>query len=112
MPSWSGHAIASVLKGGSAPDSSRPACRIDQGMPACAMAHTDERGKLSASDVRDALTKILGRRIEIAGFARHMAAFCDADRGKTGKPKRFQYQFVDAPLQPYIIMAGKKDELI
>jgi AAA domain len=83
---------------------------------ACAMAHTDERGKFSASDVRDALTKILGRRIEIAGFARHLAAFSDADRGpvirKTGKPKRFQYQFVDAPLQPYIIMTGKKDGLI
>jgi hypothetical protein len=83
---------------------------------ACAMSHRDERGKFSASDVRDALTKILGRRVEIAGFARHLAAFCDADRGpvirKTGKPKRFQYQFVDAPLQPYIIMAGKKDGLI
>jgi Cdc6-like AAA superfamily ATPase len=83
---------------------------------ACAMSHRDERGKFSASDVRDALTQILGRRIEIAGFARHLAAFCDADRGpvirKTGKPKRFQYQFVDAPLQPYIIMAGKKDGLI
>jgi Cdc6-like AAA superfamily ATPase len=83
---------------------------------ACAMAHTDERGKFSASDVRDALTKILGRRIEIAGFARHLAAFCDVDRGpvirKTGKPKRFQYQFVEAPLQPYIIMTGKKDGLI
>lgn len=83
---------------------------------ACAMARTDERGKFSASDVRDALLKILGRRIEIAGFARHLAAFCDADRGpiirKAGKPKRFQYQFVDAPLQPYIIMTGKKDGLI
>lgn len=83
---------------------------------ACAMARTDERGKFAAADVRDALTNILGRRIEIAGFARHLAAFCDPDRGqiirKTGKPKRFQYQFVDAPLQPYVIMAGKRDGLI
>jgi Cdc6-like AAA superfamily ATPase len=83
---------------------------------ACAMAETDGRGKFSASDIREALAGIVGRRIEIAGFARHLAAFCDPDRGpvlrKTGKPKRFQYQFVEAPLQPYVIMAGKKDGLI
>jgi Cdc6-like AAA superfamily ATPase len=82
----------------------------------CAMAKTDDTGKFSASSVRDSLSKILGRPAQIAGFARHLAAFCDADRGpvirKTGKPKRFQYQFIDAPLQPYIIMAGKKDGLI
>jgi hypothetical protein len=83
---------------------------------ACAMAKTDERGKFSASDVREALASILNRRVEIAGFARHLAAFCHPDRGpilrKTGKPKGFQYQFVEAPLQPYIIMSGKKDGLI
>jgi hypothetical protein len=88
---------------------------------ACALAKTDDRGKFSASAVRDTLSVILNRRIEIARFARHLEAFCDPDRGsiirKTGKPKRFQYQFfqyqfIEAPLQPFIIMAGKRDGLI
>jgi hypothetical protein len=54
--------------------------------------------------------------VEIASFTRHLAAFCDPDRGpilrKTGKKNRFQYQFVDAPLQPYIFMVGRRDGLI
>ncbi len=83
---------------------------------ACAMARTDERGMFAAADIRDALIDILKRRVEIASFTRHLAAFCDPDRGpilrKTGKKNRFQYQFVDAPLQPYIFMAGRRDGLI
>lgn len=84
----------------------------DKVLLACALAKTDDRGRFSASTVRDALTKVLGRPIEIAGFARHLAAFSDPDRRpvirKTGKPKRFQYAFLEAPLQPYIIMVAKK----
>ena len=45
-----------------------------------------------------------------------LAAFCDEERGavirKSGKPRRFQYQFVDAPLQPFIVLAGKKDGMV
>ncbi len=83
---------------------------------ACAMAQTDERGLFAAADIRDALIPILKRPAEIASFSRHLAAFCDPDRGpvlrKSGKKNRFQYQFVDARLQPYIFMVGRKDGLI
>lgn len=83
---------------------------------ACALAVRDERGKFSASDIQEELSKILKRSVEISAFARHLAQFCSSERGpvlrKTGKPKGFQYQFIDAPLQPYIIMAGKRDGLI
>ena len=83
---------------------------------ACAMAKRDNMGKFSATDVKAPLSKILNRPVEISNFARHLAAFCDKGRGailrKTGKPKRFQYQFVDAPLQPYIMMVGKQDGMI
>lgn len=83
---------------------------------ACAMAETDERGKFSASNVKDKLSVLLNRPVEISYFARHLSSFCDEERGpvlrKTGKPKAFQYQFIEAPLQPYILMMGKKDGLI
>jgi Cdc6-like AAA superfamily ATPase len=83
---------------------------------ACALTKTDERGKFSASDVRDALSKLLNKPVQISNFARHLGAFCDPSRGpvlrKTGKPKGFQYQFIDAPLHPYVVMAGRKSGLI
>ncbi len=79
---------------------------------ACAMASSDERGMFSAADIRDALTEILGRRIEIANFTRHLAAFCDAERGpvlrKDGKEKPIKYQFVDAALQRYVFLLARK----
>ena len=83
---------------------------------ACALAKRDEQGKFSATAIREQLRKILKREIEISGFTRHLAAFCDPDRGavlrKSGKRKRFQYQFIDAPLQPYIVMVGRRDGMI
>lgn len=83
---------------------------------ACATAKTDDQGMFSAADIRDSLVKILDRRVEIASFSRHLARFCEGDRGpvlrKSGKKNRFQYQFVDAPLQPYIFMSGRRDGLI
>jgi Cdc6-like AAA superfamily ATPase len=83
---------------------------------ACALADRNDRGQFSASAVRDKLARITGRSTEISYFARHLAAFCSVERGpvlrKTGKPKGFQYQFIDAPLQPYITMVGRNDCLI
>lgn len=83
---------------------------------ACALAHRDEMGLFSASDVKGPLAKILNKQVEFGHFARHLAAFCDDSRGpvlrKTGKPKRYQYQFIEAPLRPYIVMVGRRDGLI
>jgi Cdc6-like AAA superfamily ATPase len=83
---------------------------------ACAKAKKNEMGLFSASDVKDELSPILGRPVEIGNFARHLSAFCDENRGpvlrKTGKPKRYLYQFIEAPIQPFIIMIGKRDGLI
>lgn len=83
---------------------------------ACALSKKNEMGLFSASDVKEELKKILGRSVEFGHFARHLAAFCEGSRGpllrKTGKPKRYQYQFIEAPIQPYIVMLGKRDNLI
>lgn len=84
---------------------------------ACALAKKNDFGLFSASDVAQELEKIYkkigeyNKPLEISHFARHLAVFCDEDRGpvlrKTGKPKRFQYQFVNAPFQPYVKMKGR-----
>ena len=83
---------------------------------ACALARKNEMGLFSASDVKDKLRDVLKRPVEFGHFARHLAAFCEPSRGpvlrKTGKPKRYQYQFIEAPIQPYIVMVGKRDKII
>lgn len=88
----------------------------DKVLLACALAKRDEQGKFSATNIRDQLKILLNRDFRIGDFTRHLAAFCDNKRGavlrKTGKPKRFQYQFIDAPLQPYVVMIGRRDGLI
>ena len=83
---------------------------------ACAKARRNEMGQFSASDVKEELIKILNRKVEIGHFARHLAAFCEPARGpilrKTGTSKRFLYQFIEAPIQPFIMMIGRRDGLI
>ena len=89
---------------------------------ACALAKKNDLGLFSPSDVTPELEKIykntgeFSKSIKISHFARHLAAFCDDDRGpvlrKTGKAKRFQYQFLNAPFQPYVKMKGKNLGLI
>ena len=91
-------------------------------LTACAMADKDELGMFSPSDVTSQLEDIYKKTgsyikpIEIGHFARHLAAFCEEGRGpvlrKTGKPKRYQYQFLDAPFQPYVKLKGRKLGLI
>ncbi len=82
---------------------------------ACAMARGDERGMFAAADVRDSLIAIRGRGVEIASFARHLAAFCDPRRGpvlrNNGNEHHLRYQFVDPALQRYVFLAARKTGL-
>jgi hypothetical protein len=62
------------------------------------------------------MSRIMGRRYEIAAFSRHLADFCDKDRGsvleRTGIPRRYRFRFRNPLLQPFVIMCGLADELI
>lgn len=82
---------------------------------ACAVTRADDRGYFSAAAVRDSLSEILGRRMEIPQFAGHLNAF-SSDRGpilrKEGVQRNFRYRFRNPLMQPYVLMRGVKDELI
>jgi len=77
---------------------------------ACALAPVDELGFFSAGDVRDPLSKIMGKRYEIPGYSQHLDKFSSDDRGnvleKTGTRRRFRFRFRNPLLQPYVIMRG------
>lgn len=77
---------------------------------ACALAQPDGRGFFPAADVREPLSKIMGRRYEIPAFSQHLNDFCDRKRGaileKSGTPRRYRFRFTNPLMQPYIIMKG------
>lgn len=86
-----------------------------QVLVACAIAQADERGFFSAAAVRESLSRLLGRRMEIPSFAMHLSAF-SSDRGpvlkKEGGQRKFRYRFINPLLQPYVLLRGVKDGLI
>jgi hypothetical protein len=92
--------------------SSKPNNQYKQVLLACARAQSDERGCFIANAVCEPLSEIVGKRREIASFARHLNEFCDADRGpvliKTGMAKSYEYRFADALLRPFVVMNGAK----
>jgi Cdc6-like AAA superfamily ATPase len=90
--------------------STKPDNRYREVLRACAIAKKNERSQFSASDVCAPYSKIRGARMGIESFARHLNAFCSADRGpvlvREGKPKRYMYHFANPLLEPLVIMTS------
>lgn len=83
---------------------------------ACALATTDNLGYFAAVDVRDPLSKIMGKPYAIPSFASHLKHFCESSRGpilqQFGRSHRRRYRFYNPLMQPFITMKGLKDGLI
>lgn len=83
---------------------------------AAALADTDNLGYFSASDVREPMTRIMGKLYDIPAFSRHLKDFCKAERGpaleKTGVERRYRFRFKNPLLQPFVIMRGLADGTI
>ena len=77
---------------------------------ACSMADTDDEGRFTPTAVVEPLTKILGRKVTIANFQNHLAAFYSEERGaileRHGKERAYKYRFSEPKMQPYVIMQG------
>lgn len=90
--------------------STKPDNRYREVLLACAKAKKNELGEFSASDVAVPYSRIMARKMGIEHFARHLNAFCEADRGpaliKSGKRKGFLYRFANPLLEPLVIMIG------
>ena len=83
---------------------------------ACALADEDEFGFFAASDVRDALGRILDKPPSSAACARQLDELSRDDRGavlqKHGPAKAVRYRFVDPLLQPYVAMRGVSEGVV
>jgi Cdc6-like AAA superfamily ATPase len=83
---------------------------------ACALVHRDDMGYFSPGDLRGPMSDIMGRRIQIPQFARHLKDFCKPSRGavltKTGPARRQRFRFSDPLLEPFVVMQGISKGLI
>lgn len=77
---------------------------------ACARARTDGFGYFAPADVREPMSKIMGRPYEIPSFARHLHSFCQPARGpvlrREGQKHRYRYRFTNPLMQPFVILKG------
>jgi Cdc6-like AAA superfamily ATPase len=83
---------------------------------AAAIAKTDDEGRFAPSDMIEPLSRILGRRVEIANFHSHLNAFCEPGRGaileKRGTTQAFRYRFREPKMQPFVIMKGMAEGVL
>jgi Cdc6-like AAA superfamily ATPase len=84
---------------------------------ACALAEKDETGFFRAVNVREPLSRILGKTYTTtSAFNRHLNQFCEAARGnileKKGVERHYRFRFTNAMMPPYIIMEGLRTEII
>jgi Cdc6-like AAA superfamily ATPase len=83
---------------------------------ACALTEPDGLGFFAASDIREPIAVVTGKRYEIPSFSRHLNDFCEPQRGpvleKAGTPRRYRFRFVNPLMQPYVIMHGLAHQLI
>ena len=99
-----------------ATDSTQPNNLFKEVLLACAMADKDVRGRFSLSAVREPLQKILDRPVKPVSYQRHLAAFCEPDRGpvlvRTGRRRNYRWQFANPQLVPFVRLQGINDGFI
>jgi Cdc6-like AAA superfamily ATPase len=84
---------------------------------ACALAKKDDTGCFRAVDVREPLSRILGKEYTTtSAFNRHLNQFCEESRGsvleKKGVERHYRFRFINAMMPPYILMEGLRTEMI
>jgi len=83
---------------------------------ACALAPENDFGLFTPSDVREPLSRILGKPYKTAAFARHLDELSQESRGevlqKYGTGRTSRYRFLNPLLQPYVAMRGVSEGLV
>jgi Cdc6-like AAA superfamily ATPase len=83
---------------------------------ACALAPKDDLGFFAPVDVRDPLSRLLGRQVDIPIYQQHLNAFTTESRGEVlqrrGEARRFRYRFRNPLLEPYVILRGLRDDAV
>jgi Cdc6-like AAA superfamily ATPase len=96
--------------------SNQPSARYQHVLTACALAKTDESGFFTQTAVREPLSAILQKNIEIGNLRPQLHELIEEERGsiieRVGEERGYRYRFADPAMQPYVIMAGIKSGLL
>jgi Cdc6-like AAA superfamily ATPase len=83
---------------------------------ACALARENDYGLFAPADVREPLSRIVGKELRATEFARHLERLSDTARGnvlqKQGAGRTSRFRFVNPLLQPYVAMRGVSDGIV
>jgi hypothetical protein len=83
---------------------------------ACALAPENDYGLFAPADVREPLSRILGKELKTTEFARHLERLADDARGnvlhKQGAGRTSRFRFVNPLLQPYVAMRGVSEGVV
>src|SRR6185295_7064347 len=94
----------------------KPKNQYREALLSCALADADERGCFSAAALREPFSRIVGRKMDIPAFSRHLKEFCDPSRGpvlvKEGKAKSYKYSFAEPLMRPYVVIHGVREGLM
>lgn len=96
--------------------SNQPTARFRHVLTACALAKTDESGFFTQTAVREPLSAILQKNIELGNLRPQLHELIEDKRGcvieRVGEEWGYRYRFSDPAMQPYVIMAGIKSGLL
>lgn len=88
-----------------ATSSPQPGTLYSSVLLACTYAQRDDLGFFRAADVREPLSIILDRGVDIPTYQGHLNQFTTPDRGavltRAGAQRRYRYRFSNPLLQPY-----------
>jgi Cdc6-like AAA superfamily ATPase len=90
--------------------SAQPDNRLRHVLTACALAKVDESGYFRPAAIKEPLSGILGKSVEIANFQNHLKAFIDPKRKsilqRDGEPRAYRFRFRQPAMQPFVLMKG------
>ena len=83
---------------------------------ACALAEPDDFGYFSAVDIREQLSSLLNKPVEVARYLRYLGDFASYARGnvlqREGTPWRQRYRFANPMVETFVILKGFDDGLL
>ena len=98
-----------------ATQSHQPGHLFEEVLLACAYAPRDSLGYFRPAEVREPLTAIVGRPMDIPNFQRHLNELSGDRRHalwKEGPERHYVYRFRDPLLQPYVKMMARATDRI
>jgi Cdc6-like AAA superfamily ATPase len=95
--------------------SNQARAQFRQTLTACALAKVDDSGYFMPVSVKEPLSSILRRNVEIGNFQDALRDFAEKKGQileRTGESRSYRFRFRDPAMQPYVIMRGITEGII